>query len=63
MNFVDLDPNSINDGDNNNPAEIADYSCGDRSYDYHTGTDILLEPYYWNEKTEKTFGLSQPHHV
>lgn len=53
MNFVDLDPNSINDGSNTNPAEIADYSCGDRCYDYHTGTDIVLEPYYWNEKTAK----------
>lgn len=53
MNFLDLDPTSYDDGTNTNPAEVADYNCGDRCYDYHTGIDIVLEPYYWKEKTEK----------
>lgn len=53
MNFLDLDPVSYDDGTNTNPYEIADYNCGNRCYDYHTGTDIVLEPYYWKEQYEK----------
>lgn len=53
MNFLDLDPTSYDDGTNTNPSEIADYNCGNRCYDYHTGIDIVLEPYYWKEQAEK----------
>ncbi|MEP6846716.1 MAG: peptidoglycan DD-metalloendopeptidase family protein [Panacibacter sp.] len=44
MNFLDLDPMA---------NEIADYNCDVRCYDSHTGIDIVLEPYYWNEKAEQ----------
>ncbi|CAN5715263.1 hypothetical protein BH10BAC2_BH10BAC2_17280 [soil metagenome] len=55
FNYLDLDPASIgNDGTNTNPNEIADYNCGNRCYDYHTGIDILLEPYYWKEKADQS---------
>jgi murein DD-endopeptidase MepM/ murein hydrolase activator NlpD len=54
MNFLDLDPASFDDGINTNPNEVADYNCGNRCYDYHTGIDIVLEPYYWKEKTEQS---------
>ncbi len=53
-NYLDLDPTSIDDGINNNPNEIEDYNCGDRTYDYHSGIDILLEPYYWKEKADQS---------
>ncbi|HRH59984.1 MAG TPA: peptidoglycan DD-metalloendopeptidase family protein, partial [Chitinophagaceae bacterium] len=33
---------------------IQEYGCGTRSYDGHSGTDILLEPYYWKEKQDKS---------
>lgn len=32
---------------------IVDYNCGGRTYDGHTGTDILLEPYYWKEQNDE----------
>ena len=54
FNYVDLDPDSYDDGYNTNPNEIGDYNCGDRCYDYHSGMDILLEPYYWKEQTEQS---------
>jgi murein DD-endopeptidase MepM/ murein hydrolase activator NlpD len=55
FNYLDLDPTSIgNDNSNTNPNEIADYNCGNRCYDYHSGIDILLEPYYWREKTDQS---------
>ncbi|HRI21041.1 MAG TPA: peptidoglycan DD-metalloendopeptidase family protein [Panacibacter sp.] len=54
FNYVDLDPTSIDDGINYNPNEIEDYNCGDRTYDYHSGIDILLEPYYWKEKADQS---------
>ena len=55
FNYLDLDPTSIsNDGTNTNPNEIEDYNCGNRCYDYHSGIDILLEPYYWKEKTDQS---------
>lgn len=54
FNYVDLDPDSFDDGYNTNPNEIGDYNCGDRCYDYHSGIDILLEPYYWKEKADES---------
>lgn len=54
FNYLDLDPTSFDDGTNINPNEIEDYNCGDRCYDYHSGIDILLEPYYWNEKKDES---------
>ena len=36
-NFVDQDPTSA----------LLDYSCGQRTYDGHTGTDIFLWPFPW----------------
>ena len=44
FNFVDI----------GSGATIKDYNCGSRSYDGHTGIDILLEPYYWKEKTDQS---------
>lgn len=38
-NFVDQDPAS--------PNRIRDYSCGDRTYDKHTGVDIITWPLPW----------------
>lgn len=60
-NFVDLNPNSIfnydNDGDGyddvlNDPREVDDYHCGDRTYDGHQGIDIGIDPYKWEMKNE-----------
>ncbi|NNV55393.1 peptidoglycan DD-metalloendopeptidase family protein [Panacibacter sp. KCS-6] len=49
-NFVDLDPDSFNDGTDRNPNEIGDYNCGDRTYDGHGGIDICIDPYRWELK-------------
>ena len=39
LNYVDQNPEAV---------AYSDYNCGARSYDGHSGTDIMLYPFSWN---------------
>lgn len=40
------------DLDNKNPDKLLDFSCGRRTYDGHTGTDIGIWPFMWLKMDE-----------